>query len=114
VYGLSVRWSLVGAAPDVVQRLRDYVCGTSLERFTGRPGLRFKTWRMVPHEWFEGTYVFATVEDRDVFLEDFRPAAAESPGSLIIGSPPVSFELFEVVAIAEGGEGFVAGPGPGV
>jgi hypothetical protein len=113
VYGLSIRWSLVDSPPEVAQQLRDYVCGTSLDRFTGRAGLHMKTWRMVPHEWFEGTYVFATVEDRDAFLDDFRPAAAESPGSLIIGAPPVSYETFEVVAVAEGGAGFRAGPGPG-
>ena len=29
-----------------------------LARFTGKPGLRFKTWRMRPGEWFEGTYVW--------------------------------------------------------
>jgi hypothetical protein len=115
MYGLSVRWSLTHAAPShvVAQELRDYVCDTSLARFTGRPGLRMKTWRMVPGEWFEGTYVFATDDDRAAFLTDFRVTADQSPGSQIIGSSPLSYELFEVVAVAEGGAGFLAGPGPG-
>ena len=35
-------------------------------------GLHFKTWRMIEGEWFEGTYVFATREDRDHFLGRFH------------------------------------------
>ena len=42
-----------------------------------------------------------------------RETAAESAGSKIIGSAPVLVEPFEVVAIAEGPEGFRRGPGPG-
>lgn len=113
MYGLSVRWSLRDAAPDVTQALRAYVTGASLERFTGRPGLRFKTWRMVPGAWFEGTYVFATAADRDAFRDEFAATAATSPGSRLVGAPPEFIEPFEVVAVAEGGEGFAAGPGPG-
>jgi hypothetical protein len=113
MYGLSVRWSLADAPAEVAEELRRYVCDTSLARFTGRPGLRMKTWRMVPGEWFEGTYVFATAPERDEFLAEFCAVAAESPGSQIIGSAPIAMEPFEVVAIAEGGAGFACGPGPG-
>jgi hypothetical protein len=113
VYGLSVRWSLAQAPATVADELRHYVRDTSLARFTGRPGLRMKTWRMVPGEWFEGTYVFASAHERDACLAEFSAVAAESPGSQIIGSAPIAMEPFEVVAVAEGGAGFAAGPGPG-
>ena len=113
MFGLSVRWSLATAAPGVEAELREYVTGTSIERFTGRPGLRFKTWRMTPGEWFEGTYVFDTAEARDDFAAAFSAEAAESPGSRIIGAPPAEIAAFEVVAVAEGGAGFASGPGPG-
>jgi hypothetical protein len=112
-HGLAVRWSLAEAPPDVAQRLRNYVVGTSRHRFTGMPGLRFKTWRMREGDWFEGTYVFADAAARDGFGADFSRTAAQSPGSEIIGSPPVAIEPFEVVAVAEGGVGFAAGAGPG-
>ncbi len=72
-----------------------------------------KTWRMIEGEWFEGTYVFASREDRDQFLASFMPGESTAPGTLIIGSPPVAYEPFEVVAIAEGGDSFVSGAGPG-
>jgi hypothetical protein len=39
VHGLTVRWSLADAAPDVLDRLRDYVATGSYERFQGKPGL---------------------------------------------------------------------------
>jgi hypothetical protein len=113
VFGLSVRWSLADAPPGTVAKLREYVVGTSLARFSGMPGLHFKTWRMIEAEWFEGTYVFATRADRDQFLAGFMPGEATAPGSLLIGSSPVAYEPFEVVAVAEGGAGFSAGPGPG-
>ncbi|GAB3679043.1 hypothetical protein [Angustibacter aerolatus] len=112
-HGLSVRWSLADAPSDVADRLREYVTGTSIHRFTGMDGLRFKTWRLRAGEWFEGTYVFAGEAARDAFQERFTGEAAESPGSQIVGSAPVSIEPFEVVAVAEGAAGFAAGPGPG-
>jgi len=110
MYGLSVRWSLRDADAGVAQRLRDYVRDESLARFTGMPGLAFKTWRMVPGEWFEGCYVFASEADRAAFQADFTAVAAESPGSQIIGSPPVLIEACAIVAIAEGGAGFESAP----
>ncbi len=113
MFGLSVRWSLEDADGDVAQKLREYVVQTSLPRFTGMDGLHFKTWRMIDGDWFEGTYVFATREDRDQFLASFMPGEAKAPGSLLIGSTPIAYEPFEVVAIAEGGAGFASGAGPG-
>ena len=113
MYGLAVRWSLTEAEAGVEQRLRDFVAATSLNRFSGMDGLRFKTWRMVEGEWFEGTYVWATAAARDAFAERDRTGQADSPGTRIIGSPPVLHAPFEVVGVAEGRDLFAAGPGPG-
>ena len=112
-YGLTVRWSLEEAPADVAGKLRDYVVGTSMAKFMFLDGLAFKTWRMVEGRWFEGTYVFDQAVYRDDFQKEFSAGAAESAGSRIIGSAPVVVEPFEVVAIAEGPEGFRRGPGPG-
>ena len=112
-YGLSVRWSLKDAPDTVAQGLREYVVGTSIARFMFLDGLAFKVWRMVEGEWFEGTYVFDTVRARDEFQAEFEQGAAAAPGSAIIGSPPISVERYEVVAIAEGPGQFRRGPGPG-
>ncbi len=108
--GLTVRWSLAAAPADVLETLADYVADTSHARFTGRPGLAFKTWRASPGEWFEGCYVFADDAARAAFQEEFTAVAAESPGSQIIGSAPVLIEPCEVVAVAEGGAAFAASP----
>ena len=114
LFGLTVRWSLADAEPGVAQQLREFVRTRSLERFTGMAGLRFKTWRMVEGEWFEGTYVWASAAARDAFAAADRAGTADSPVTRIIGSPPVCHEAFEVVGVAEGGAGFAAGPGPGL
>jgi hypothetical protein len=106
--GLTVRWSLAGAGPGVEESLASYVEETSHERFTGKEGLRFKTWRMRRGEWFEGCYVFESVQAREQFQEQFSADAAESPGSQIIGSSPVLIEPCDVVAVAEGAAGFRA------
>src|SRR3954471_12064812 len=108
--GLSIRWDLF-ASGDVAADLRRYVAEQSLPRFTGRPGLCFKTWRMRPGEWFAGTYVFATAAARGGL--EAGVAATQSPLTALTGSGPVLVEHFEVVAVAEGGAGFAAGPGPG-
>ena len=108
--GLSVRWSLAQSPASVAQELRDYVAEASHARFTGMETLRFKTWRMRPGEWFEGTYVFVSEQARSDFEATFRPSAADSPVSRITGGGPESIEAFEVVAVAEGGDGFVAAP----
>jgi hypothetical protein len=107
---LTVRWSLADAPEGVEQELRDYVAGTSHARFEEREGLRFKTWRMRSGEWFEGCYVFVDAAARAEFQESFSQTAAESPGAKIIGSAPVLIEECEVVAIAQGPDGFVSAP----
>ena len=106
--GLTVRWSLTDAPAGVEDQLASYVEGTSHAKFTGMAGLRFKTWRMRPGEWFEGCYVFATDEARAAFQETFTAGAAEAPGSKIVGSAPILIEECDVVAIAEGWDGFEA------
>jgi hypothetical protein len=110
MHGLTVRWSLADAPTGVEKALADYVADTSHARFTGMEGLRFKTWRQRRREWFEGCYVFESPEVRDAFETEFRAVAAESPGSQIVGSSPVLIEPCEVVAVAEGGSGFLAAP----
>ena len=71
MHGLTVRWSLAGAPDGVAEELRTYVEDTSHARFTGKEGLRFKTWRMREGEWFEGCYVFETSAARDAFEQEF-------------------------------------------
>lgn len=106
--GLTVRWSLVGTADDVVDELATYVEGTSHARFTGMSGLRFKTWRAVRGAWFEGSYVFTTEEARAEFQSSFTATAATSPVSVIVGAPPELIEPCEIIAVAEGWDGFTA------
>ena len=108
--GLTVRWSLAGGAPDLVDRLADYVAESSHERFEGMAGLSFKTWRAVPGEFFEGTYVFVSDEARARFQADFSAKAAEAPGSQIVGGPPVLIEPCRVIAVAQGAAGFESTP----
>ncbi len=108
MHGLTVRWSLESAPEGVEEALSAYVESTSHAKFTGKEGLRFKTWRMRAGEWFEGCYVFETPAARDTFERQFTEVAAESPGSQIVGSAPVLIEPCEVVAVAEGGSGFLA------
>lgn len=72
------------------------------------PGLRYKTWRCRPGEWFEGHYVFESDRARAAFQEDFTATAAEAPGSTMIGSAPIQIEPCVIVAVAEGGAGFAA------
>jgi len=110
MHGLTVRWSLAGAPDGVEQSLASYVADTSHARFSGKEGLRFKTWRMRAGEWFEGCYVFESSAARDAFQHEFAATAAESAGSQIVGSSPVLIEPCEVVAVAEGAAGFLAAP----
>ncbi len=109
-HALTVRWSLVDAPDDVATRLQDYVAGTSHARFSAMAPLRFKTWRMRRGEWFEGCYVFESAAECSAFRESFTAEADGSPGSQIIGSSPILIEACEVVAVAEGGAGFLAAP----
>ena len=69
-------------------------------------GLKYKTWRMRPGEWFEGCYVFEDDAARAAFQETFTESAAESPGSRIVGASPILIEACEIVAVAEGAGGF--------
>lgn len=108
--GLSIRWSLVDAPAGVEEQLAAYVAETSHARFTGMAGLRFKAWRVRAGEWFEGTYLFATDEARAAFQAEFEAGAADAPGSRMVGAPPVLIEAWDVVAVAEGWEGFEATP----
>ena len=108
--GLTVRWSLAEAPGGVEEALASYVADTSHSRFSTMDGLRFKTWRMRAGEWFEGCYVFATEEARAAFQASFTEGAADSPGSKIIGSAPVLIEECDVIAVAEGADGFLAAP----
>jgi len=108
--GLTVRWSLADAPEGVEAELASYVADTSHARFTGLAGLRFKTWRMRAGEWFEGCYVFATDEARAEFEANFAAGAPDAPGSKIIGSAPVLIEPCDIVAVAEGWDGFEAAP----
>jgi hypothetical protein len=108
--GLTVRWSLAGAPAEVAARLAAYVEDTSHERFEALPGLRFKTWRMRAGEWFEGCYVFVDDAARAAFEEQFTAGAADAPGSRIVGSGPVLVEPCQVVAVAQGPDGFTTAP----
>ena len=108
--GLAVRWWLTGADAEVADRLRDYVADSSHARFEGKAGLGFKTWRMRAGEWFEGTYVFESDEERAAFQGAFTPGADDSPVSQIVGSGPALLEPFEVAGVAEGAAGFRSAP----
>ena len=108
--GLTVRWSLAGAPETIADDLAKYVATASHQKFTGMAGLRFKTWRMLPGEWFEGDYVFSSDAERAQFQETFTAGAADAPISQMLGRPPVLIEAYEVLAVAEGLEGFVISP----
>ena len=104
--GLTVRWSLADTPGESLDELRDYIDDVSHARFSALAGLRFKTWRARPGEWFEGTYVFADTVARAEFQAGFATGAADSPVSQILGRPPNLIEPCEVVAVAEGAAGF--------
>ena len=88
-YGLTVRWSLEHAPNDAADQLREYVVGTSIARFMFLDGLAFKVWRMREGEWFEGTYVFDSEQDRTLFREGFEARRGQRARQQIIGSSPV-------------------------
>ncbi len=110
MFGLTVRWSLVDAPPDVLDELHSYIEDVSFARFAGLDGLRVKTWRARPGEWFEGSYVFSSSEARSAFQADFETGAAVSPASEIIGSAPVLIEPCEIVAVVRGPSGLRSSP----
>jgi len=106
MYGLTVRWSLAEAPKGTLKALRSYVEDESFAKFAGLEGLRFKSWRARKGEWFEGNYVFVSDEARAAFQESFEKTAAESAGSTIIGSAPITIEPCEIVAVVRGKAGF--------
>ena len=87
-YGLTVRWSLEDAPADAADQLREYVVGTSIARFMFLDGLAFKVWRMREGEWFEGTYVFDSEQDRTVFPPGVAPRPPPAPGPRMLGAAP--------------------------
>lgn len=106
MYGLTVRWSLADAPKGTLKKLRAYVEEESFAKFAGLDGLRVKTWRARKGEWFEGSYVFVSEEARAAFQDSFEKIAADSAGSKIIGSAPVTIEACEIVAVVRGPAGF--------
>lgn len=82
----------------------------SYARFETVPGLRFKSWRAVDDEWFEGSYVFASDQAREEFQRTFEVSAATSAGSTIVGSSPILIEACDIIAVVEGPQRFVAAP----
>lgn len=106
MFGLTVRWSLADAPKGTLKALRTYVEDESFQRFAGLEGLRFKTWRAVKGQWFEGTYVFVSDDARAAFQHDFEKKAATSSGSKIIGSAPVVIEACEIIGVVRGPAGF--------
>ena len=106
MYGLTIRWSLTHAEAGVNEMLRAYVRDESQPRFTGMPGLHYKTWQMVDSGFFAGAYVWATAEARAAFLEMFR--ASPSRVTQIIGHDPDVIQEWDVAGIAVGAEGFPA------
>lgn len=110
MHGLTVRWSLAGTEPELLDRLRRYVREESYAGFAGSSGLRYKTWRARAGAWFEGHYVFASSADREAFEASFRERAATAPGSVMIGAAPEFIEPCEIIAVAEGADGFLAAP----
>jgi hypothetical protein len=103
MYGLITRWSLEGTGHEVSDRLRDYVRDESQPRFTGRAGLIEKIWTMQPGGFFAGNYLWATEQARSEFVASL--ATTPSKVTEIVGHAPDVVEEFEVVAVAEGGEG---------
>ena len=102
--------AILTAAGAHMEALPDSTDASGAWRVTGMAGLRFKTWRMLPGEWFEGDYVFSSDAERAQFQETFTAGAAEAPISVMLGQPPVLIEAYEVLAVAEGWDGFVAAP----
>lgn len=103
MFGLVTRWSLVGTSAEVERQLREYVRTESHPRFTGRPGLIEKIWTMRPGGFFAGNYIWATEQARAEFVAALD--SAPSKVTQIIGHGPDLVEEFEIVAVAEGGEG---------
>ncbi|MBO0776469.1 MAG: hypothetical protein J2P34_09150 [Actinobacteria bacterium] len=111
MYGLITRWSLAEVPADVDRQLRDYVRTESHPKFSGRPGLIEKIWTMRPGAFFAGNYIWATEQARAEFVASL--ATTPSKVTQIIGRDPELVEEFEIVAVAEGGEGLAGITGTG-
>lgn len=108
--GLTVRWSLVGSADDLVDELATHVHGPEHARHTGQAGLRFVQWRAVRGAWFECLYLFGDEASRERHEESVRAGGAATAISRVVGAPPALVETCEVLALAEGWDGFVPAP----
>ena len=113
-YGLTVRWSLRTTDP----RRRRRSCATTSSARRWRSSCSSTGWPSRPGGWSRaaGSRAPTSSTRRSTATTSSgvrRRTAAESAGSKIIGSAPVTIEPFEVVAIAEGPAGFRRGPGPG-
>ena len=106
MFGLTIRWSLTHAPAGVDTALRAYVRDECVERFTGMPGLHFKTWQIVDGGFFAGVYVWADATARSAFLESFR--SSPSKVTQLIGHDPDVIQEWDVAGIAVGAEGFPA------
>lgn len=104
MFGLTVRWSLIDAPADTLQRLTDYVAEESFEKFSQLDDLHYKLWRTREGEWFEGTYVFSSESAREKFQVGFQERVESVPVTGIVGKLPV-IEPFYVVAVAVGPAG---------
>ncbi|TAL26549.1 MAG: hypothetical protein EPN99_00180 [Frankiales bacterium] len=103
MYGLTVRWSLMGTPAGTEEKLRDYVRDTSIPRFTDMPGLVQKTWQLAERGFFSGVYVWSTAEAREAFLEEFR--ANPSAVTQLLGNGPDIIQEWELVGVAVGADG---------
>ena len=103
MHGLTIRWSLQGAAADTADVLRAYVREESLPRFDGMPGLHTKLWQVADGDFFAGVYVWESAGARSAFLDRFR--AAPSRVTQIVGADPDLVQEWDLVAVAEGGAG---------
>ena len=105
-FGLTVRWSLLGAPEGVEAQLRAYVPETSEPRFRTLPGLIEKRWQLVDGGFFAGSYVFSSAEVRSAFLATFR--ANPSAVSQLIGHDPDVIQEWDLVGQVTGPDGPLA------
>ena len=106
MYGLTVRWSLLGAPSGTEDAIRAYIRDTSVARFTGMPGLVQKTWQLAPGGFFSGVYIWSSVEALAAFLEEFR--SNPSAVTQLVGNGPDIVQEWELVGIAVGADGPLA------
>ncbi len=103
MFGLTIRWSLLGSPEGTDAALRAYVTDQSVPRFTGMPGLHQKIWQMTEGGFFAGVFVWETAQARADFLAWFR--ANPSPVSQLVGHDPDIIQEWDLVGVASGGAG---------